>query len=90
MEYAFYSLDNRTILQRAVAKFFPESPFPELKDDDSALSTEVVCHLSFADRIRILISGKCSIKTRTYTDVKVDKAFSESTFSVISPLTRVK
>jgi len=61
----------------------------EAKPDDwfvsSALTTETTIHIDWLDRLRILVSGRCSLSTYSRTDVLVNRAESRSQFAVLPP-----
>lgn len=50
-----------------------------------AFATHVVAHVSWLDRLRLFISGRCEIIVYTKTDVLVNKAASRSQFAVLPP-----
>lgn len=51
----------------------------------SAFNTVTDIHIDWLDRLRILISGRCSLSAYTRTDVLVNKAESRSQFAVLPP-----
>lgn len=85
------SLDQRTRWQRLMSNAFPRNNLPIPAEDDkpgfapSYLLTYVEARLDWLDRLRILVSGKCEVQIRTYTDVAVKKSVSESLFTVLAP-----
>ncbi len=86
---AFYAPDTRNWWQRALSRLFPAQPRPQLEDVDGMapgyLSTEVTAYLDWADRLRVLVSGKVHVSTSTRTDVNVTKVHSESAVWVEAP-----
>lgn len=70
-------LEYRPILkQRLFGRFFRSRPLPAIPQGHitglpwwakDALYTDVTCHLSFWDKIRVLITGKFVVKIRTCT-----------------------
>lgn len=54
------------------------------------LNTETIIHVSFLDRLRLLVSGKCAIDCYTRTNVTVGRAESRSKFAVLPPSTSVR
>lgn len=74
---------RETWIDRCRNRLFPEPPWPRRDTDTRTfLSTRVEVHLDWADRLRILWSGRALMKTTTYTDVLVNDAESLSVFSV--------
>lgn len=65
-------------------------PTPSNMEDDpryapGALVTIVRTELDWADRLRVLISGRVVTQTRTVTDVPIGVAISRSSFSIGRP-----
>ena len=86
---AFYAPDTRNWWQRLLARLFPSQPRPHLEDVEGMapgyLRTEVVAHLDWVDRLRVLVSGKVHISTSMRTDVNVIKVHGESAVWVEAP-----
>ncbi len=71
------SLEYRpTLRERILWRLFPSQALPmhptitglpEWAQD--AINLETTCHLDFADRLRVLITGKLVVKSRTYTAI---------------------
>lgn len=58
----------------------------ELKAEaDTWLMVETRIRLDWKDRLRLLFSGCAETRTRVYTNVLVDQAYSDSTFGVLPP-----
>lgn len=51
----------------------------------SAITTNVAIHVSFMDRLRLLVSGRAELSVYTKTNVVVDRAISRSQFAVLPP-----
>ncbi len=68
------------------------SRHPDLPEEAEKLSgwvaTDIRVHVSFWDRIRLLVSGKAMVRVRTATDAHVDHAISASTFEIVPPYER--
>ncbi len=66
--------------------------YPELPEEAEKLlgwiATDVCIHLSFWDRVRLLMSGKALVRVRTRTDAEVKEAISGSSFEVLPPYER--
>lgn len=69
-------------------KLFPfrsaAHPKREWKSGDT-LVCHIDCYLSFADRVRILISGQAQVQTRTTTENVIGEHQTESSISVMPP-----
>ena len=50
-----------------------------------ALVTETEIILDWKDRLRVLVSGRCSLHVSTRTDVPITRSESRSLFSVLPP-----
>ncbi len=61
----------------------------EPKDGDwwviGAISTTTVVHVSFLDRLRLLVSGRAYLEESTRTNVEVERAETRSAFCVLPP-----
>jgi hypothetical protein len=82
MEYAQEA--RFTFMDRIRRRMFPVAPRPvRAEDPRSYLTTNVVVHVDWLDRLRLLWSGRALIQITTYTDLVVQDAESLSNFSVI-------
>lgn len=90
MNAAMTQQDNRSRWRRFVDSLFPYHSLP-LPDDDrpgfapAYIKSFTECRLDLADRLRLLVSGRCEVVTRIYTDVPVAKMDSEAVFNVLPP-----
>jgi hypothetical protein len=50
-----------------------------------AITTRIKIRVSFADRLRLLVSGHCEVSAYTKTNVPVDHAITRSRFAVLPP-----
>jgi hypothetical protein len=50
-----------------------------------AISTRIEVHVSFADRLRLLVSGRMSIEASTKTSAPVDRAMTRSVIAIMPP-----
>lgn len=50
-----------------------------------ALCTRTEIHITFVDRLRLLISGRCELTAYTKTDKLVDHAVTRAQFAVLPP-----
>ena len=50
-----------------------------------SITTNVVCHVGWLDRFRLLLTGMAEVQIRTMTNVTVDRAVSVSAMSILSP-----
>lgn len=86
---AFYAPDTRTLWQRLLSRLFPSRPRPHLEDEvgmaPGYIRTEIVVHLDWLDRLRVLVGGKVHVSTSMRTDVNVIKVYSESAVWVEAP-----
>jgi hypothetical protein len=68
------------------------SKHPDLPEEAEKLpgwiATDIRVHISFMDRLRLLVSGKAMVRVRTATDAPVKTAISASTFEVVPPYER--
>lgn len=72
-----------TVFQRVMWRFFPHPPRPRIEDDKRTyLTTEVHLKVTWADRLRVLLTGNARLTVVTYTDVEVKDAQSVSVFWV--------
>lgn len=92
MENNFFAVAKPTIGQRALRAIFPQRWLEPAEEAPgfapSELSTDTYISLSVGDRLRILVSGKAVLRTRTQTDVTVNDARTRSVFSVQHPWAR--
>ena len=82
--------DQRGLWERLMSKAFPRSKLPIPEDDrpgfaPAYLLVYVEAHLDWRDRLRMLVSGKCEVQVRIYTDVAVKRTFIESRYTVLKP-----
>lgn len=87
---ACVSSDPRPWWLRLIHNRFPRTPLAIPEDDipgyaPSYMMVTTEAHLDWKDRLRILVSGKCRVDTRIYTDVTVNRSQSESCFMVLPP-----
>jgi hypothetical protein len=73
--------------ERIGRKLFPrvhlDTPsFPEGKDE---LFCKIVCEFSFLDRLRILLTGRASVETRTVTENMIGAHATSSTAFPLPP-----
>lgn len=85
----YFAPDARPWWRRLLSRLFPSRLPPYLDDVDGMapgyIATHVVAHLDWADRLRVLASGRVHVATSTRTDVTVNKMYSESTVWVEAP-----
>lgn len=81
--------DRSTRWQKLLRRLFPRAtlPFLDTTPDFAPryMSVYVVSVLGWLDRLRLLVSGRCEIQVRVFTDVDVGAAHSEACFSVMPP-----
>ena len=65
------------------AAYLDDKDYPDMAN--AYIDTDVYAHLSWMDRIRILISGKVMVSLATKTNVIVERALSASKISVLPP-----
>lgn len=58
---------------------------PDLPGMKDCLVSRTVAHLSFVDRLKVLISGKIEVTTNTATEHVIGKTFTNSGVSVRPP-----
>ena len=80
--------------RRLLYRLFPSRLSPRWEDESgwapSWMETNTEVHLNWADRLRLLISGRCRVEVATRTSVVVGKAESRSVFCVLPPGRRRK
>ncbi len=85
----FVARDERPLWQRVVAHLFPSRRIDPPEDlvgfAPSYMVTEVIIHLDWVDRLRLIASGKMAVRTQTKTDVSVAKMVSASVAYVLPP-----
>lgn len=82
---------SRVIVRTVADFFFPRaSDFPVATRDWTYLTTSILVFVGWKDRLRVLVSGRVRLDVRTYTDVEVLGAESDSLFSVDPPSWRPK
>jgi hypothetical protein len=64
-------------------RLFSELPFPTFPDEGFVIRTESTTFLGWKDRLKILLSGKCTTKTQLITEGPVKVLRSEAVFSVV-------
>lgn len=96
-EGAFAVMNKPTLLQRLWRRLgygfrFDEALFdwrnqepPEEGFVPGAMSTHVTIHVSWPDRLRLLLSGRCEIVSYMKTDTLVNRAATRSQFAVLPP-----
>lgn len=80
-----YAADNRSRLERFLWRLYPQKAVEwpkQWRDDMDGLYIGTVVQLSFADRLRVLVSGRLRVTTTTVTEGKLGK---HHTFSTASP-----
>lgn len=84
-----YGLAPLTFWQRVANRFYPQHHEPAPEDLDgfapSYMVTDVYVVLDWKDRLRLLVSGRLRVETRTKTDVIVRKTESTSVVNVLPP-----
>jgi hypothetical protein len=50
-----------------------------------SITTNVICHMGWLDRLRLLVSGKMIVALATMTNVTVDRAVTVSECGVLPP-----
>lgn len=84
-----YGLQPLTFWQRVANRFFPQRHEPAPEDLEgfapSYMVTDVYAVLDWKDRLRVLVSGRLRIETRTKTDVIVGRSESTSVVNVLPP-----
>ena len=78
-----YAIDQRPWWRRQIARLFPDRGFPRFPDMGFTLRTETVVVFDWRDRLRLLLTGVCSVKVQSLTDVEVGKSTSEATVSCL-------
>lgn len=82
-----------TLRDRIGLFFFPAAYLEPWEEDENwspgDLSTTVNLHLDWLDRLRVLVSGKISIRTRTRTDRSINRSQAKSISVVLPPWARV-
>jgi len=71
--------------RRLLRRLFPARALPPVNSPLTYIITAVHVRVSWADRLRLLASGRARINVRTYTDVEVKQAASVSAFEVEAP-----
>lgn len=88
----FYSVYKPTIWDRmGFRRRFDETLFGWRNDPldgfvESAITTHVQIHVSFLDRLRLLVTGHAELIAYTKTNVIVDHAITRSEFTVLPPV----
>jgi len=81
--------DPRTLFHRLRSRLFPRRHLPAPEDTEgfapSYLVTSCVCQLDWADRLRVLVSGRLHVEIQTKTDVIVRRTQSQGTACVLPP-----
>lgn len=91
---AFYQEYKPTIWDRMGFRHqFDEALFNWRNDPldgfvESAITTHVNIHVSFWDRLRLLLTGHAELTTYTKTNVTVDHAVTRSEFAILPPIAR--
>ncbi len=62
-----------------------DEDFPEPEWAPGVFLTETFVHLDLIDRIRVLVSGKLHVQTRSKTDCAVNRASTVSAAKVLPP-----
>jgi len=79
----------RSLGRRLLDRLFPQQRLPIPEDTEgfapSYMVTGCVCQLDWADRLRVLVSGRLHVEIQTKTDVVVRRAQSQSTVCVLPP-----
>lgn len=92
-DQALYVEYKPTLWDRFGFKFYPDPEltnwrFQEPPEDgfiDGTMCSEVHVRVSWADRLRLLLTGHVALKVYTKTDVEVRRVKSRSQFAVLPP-----
>ena len=92
---SIHQVQKETWKDRLGRVLFPHTylaPWPEEGEDGHEpgwsagdLTLEIFIYLDWKDRLRLLFSGKLSLRSRTKTDAPVDRAKTKSTCHVLPP-----
>lgn len=81
--------DTRSFMQRFWSRLYPQQRVPIPEDLEGFapryMTTGVVAHFDWKDRLRVLVSGNLRVEIQTKTDVMVTKMVSQSVVSVLPP-----
>lgn len=79
-----FAIEPRRLLDRLFpSRHLPLKSVPGMAD--GAITAHVMIRLSLIDRLRVLLSGRACVTTRTYTSCAVDRALTDSVFYVLGP-----
>lgn len=71
------------------SRLFPprEIPFPQKTEGfaDTFMVTDAICLFGWADRIRLIFTGKIRVRSFTQTDVVVSRAITRSVAYILPP-----
>ena len=92
-DHCYVAANNLSRVQRFLIWLFPARYLAIPEDTEgfapSYMVTQVITHLDWKDRLRVLVSGVVHCETRTKTDVIVNKMVSESIVYVMPPAPHV-
>lgn len=77
-----------TLRERIANALFPPSHIdaPEIANQHDVIHTHTEARLSWDDRLRILISGRCRVTTKTATEHQIGNHATAGHFVVLPPL----
>jgi len=71
-------------------KLFPDFQLPpsggQVEKYPGVIHTDTIIRVSWKDRIRLLLSGRCILKLRTWTEREAGECLTESVFVILPPL----
>lgn len=87
--HAFYAPDPRAGWKRLLTRLWPRQRFETPESIDGFAPgysvVQTVVHVSWRDRLRVLVSGRCDVEAHVYTETTLRRVYALGNFTVRPP-----